>query len=484
MEVICERCKTLYEFDETLISPRGTKVRCTQCGHMFRVFSQQHTNTGASLTPEAWIWHLKWPDGKREDASALSVVQEMILTGRVTEDVLISRGPDAWKRIGDIAEFNTALLSARERKRADRLQDQAHPTHGDEHISVEPGPYAHLNRETSGDTDLEFVTDDETRVGKLPQMQLTAASRRESRRHGVKSTLQYENLPHDRTPRDSDTSDSERSAPRTLSGLSLGLASNLINTEAPNVTVRIGDDDLQPTAATSQRADAIEDDDLRPPMRKSPAVVKWLLLAAAFGLALLGLSYLRPLLKPFFGSTHPLKQATQRTATYDRRELPLRQPREQVQSQTSTAADKSSTAPTTQTQPIAPHPESADEANTQRSEPKRTNPPQRTSKQESYDDLLRQGKHRMSQKQLAAAEEAFRKALAARPGSLEPMVALGDIATFRKQPAQALAYFTAAQSVGEADHWKHNPQLKTHVLSELQKLQPAPSAEAKETKPE
>ena len=37
MDVQCERCKTEYEFDDALVSGRGTTVRCTNCGHQFKV---------------------------------------------------------------------------------------------------------------------------------------------------------------------------------------------------------------------------------------------------------------------------------------------------------------------------------------------------------------------------------------------------------------------------------------------------------------
>ena len=37
MDVTCERCGTEYEFDETLVSERGTTVKCTNCGHLFNL---------------------------------------------------------------------------------------------------------------------------------------------------------------------------------------------------------------------------------------------------------------------------------------------------------------------------------------------------------------------------------------------------------------------------------------------------------------
>jgi predicted Zn finger-like uncharacterized protein len=37
MDVRCERCGTEYEFDDALVSDRGTSVKCTECQHEFRV---------------------------------------------------------------------------------------------------------------------------------------------------------------------------------------------------------------------------------------------------------------------------------------------------------------------------------------------------------------------------------------------------------------------------------------------------------------
>ncbi|NOU26329.1 MAG: hypothetical protein HOO96_00355, partial [Polyangiaceae bacterium] len=37
MDVQCDRCKTEYDFDDALVSTRGTTVKCTQCGHQFKV---------------------------------------------------------------------------------------------------------------------------------------------------------------------------------------------------------------------------------------------------------------------------------------------------------------------------------------------------------------------------------------------------------------------------------------------------------------
>src|SRR5947209_6012560 len=37
MDVRCERCKTEYEFDDARITEAGVTVKCTSCGHVFKV---------------------------------------------------------------------------------------------------------------------------------------------------------------------------------------------------------------------------------------------------------------------------------------------------------------------------------------------------------------------------------------------------------------------------------------------------------------
>ncbi|MCL2823479.1 MAG: zinc-ribbon domain-containing protein [Polyangiaceae bacterium] len=37
MRVECECCRTEYDFDDGLVSGRGTVVKCTNCGHQFRI---------------------------------------------------------------------------------------------------------------------------------------------------------------------------------------------------------------------------------------------------------------------------------------------------------------------------------------------------------------------------------------------------------------------------------------------------------------
>src|SRR5215470_6925902 len=50
MDVRCEKCQTEYELDEARLKPGGVTVKCTNCGHMFRIRKRTITNVG---TPPA-----------------------------------------------------------------------------------------------------------------------------------------------------------------------------------------------------------------------------------------------------------------------------------------------------------------------------------------------------------------------------------------------------------------------------------------------
>ncbi len=107
MDVTCERCETEYEFDETLVSERGTAVKCTQCGHMFKVYPP----SGGTSSP----WHVQTRDGRKETIGTLRELQQRIARGELTEEDRISRGNEGWKRLGDIAELESFFRAARER---------------------------------------------------------------------------------------------------------------------------------------------------------------------------------------------------------------------------------------------------------------------------------------------------------------------------------------------------------------------------------
>ena len=64
MDVRCEKCQTEYELDESRLKPGGVTVKCTNCGHMFKIRKRTPTNVGLpAVTAEA-------PTRSRQDSGS------------------------------------------------------------------------------------------------------------------------------------------------------------------------------------------------------------------------------------------------------------------------------------------------------------------------------------------------------------------------------------------------------------------------------
>ena len=105
MDVTCERCGTEYEFDETLVSDRGTTVKCTNCGHLFKVFRPEAGGSAKS-------WHVEQADGTTRTLGTLKELQRLIADGVLSPHDRISRGNEPKKRLGEIAELATFFEAA------------------------------------------------------------------------------------------------------------------------------------------------------------------------------------------------------------------------------------------------------------------------------------------------------------------------------------------------------------------------------------
>lgn len=102
MDVTCSRCQSVYEFEDTLVSPKGVVVRCTHCGHLFKIFP-----AGASpALPEESGWMLRREDGTVFAIDKFTTLQKWIGQGKVTRRDELSRTGEAWKRLGDIVELS------------------------------------------------------------------------------------------------------------------------------------------------------------------------------------------------------------------------------------------------------------------------------------------------------------------------------------------------------------------------------------------
>ena len=110
MNVTCNRCGSEYEFEETLVSSGGTTVKCTSCGHLFKVF-----RAGAlpGAADEARPWLIRARNGTIEPLVSLGDLTRLLAEGVYTAEDEISRTGQVWKRLGDITELQSFFSAAR-----------------------------------------------------------------------------------------------------------------------------------------------------------------------------------------------------------------------------------------------------------------------------------------------------------------------------------------------------------------------------------
>lgn len=100
MNVRCERCATEYEFDDALISERGTSVQCTHCGHSFRVFRQS-----GQAKPD--LWRVTTSDGRVFEYRSVRELQRGIMEQQIQPFDRLSRAGDPPRELGSIAELDS-----------------------------------------------------------------------------------------------------------------------------------------------------------------------------------------------------------------------------------------------------------------------------------------------------------------------------------------------------------------------------------------
>lgn len=114
MDVRCDKCGTEYEFDENRVGPNGVTVKCTHCGHVFKVrraaasirSAIPRASTAIGTGPQGGKeWLVRKPDGQMIAFRELTTLQKWIVEGRVHRDDEISKNGETWKRLGNIMEL-------------------------------------------------------------------------------------------------------------------------------------------------------------------------------------------------------------------------------------------------------------------------------------------------------------------------------------------------------------------------------------------
>ncbi|MBN1606737.1 MAG: zinc-ribbon domain-containing protein, partial [Polyangiaceae bacterium] len=100
MDVRCGQCGTDYDFDDALLSSRGTMVRCTTCGHQFKVFPAHAVGGVADR------WLIEKTSGQQLVFTSLKDLQRAIGAGVVRRQDVLTHGGEV-RQVGSIAELDS-----------------------------------------------------------------------------------------------------------------------------------------------------------------------------------------------------------------------------------------------------------------------------------------------------------------------------------------------------------------------------------------
>jgi predicted Zn finger-like uncharacterized protein len=109
MDVRCDRCQTEYELDDSSVAERGASVQCTTCGHTFIV----SRNAGPTPTPTPGLatdasgpsWLLTTEEGKTHRFRDPTTLQKWIVERRVGRDDRVTPPAGGPRRLGDMDEL-------------------------------------------------------------------------------------------------------------------------------------------------------------------------------------------------------------------------------------------------------------------------------------------------------------------------------------------------------------------------------------------
>lgn len=110
MNVECEKCGTAYEIDDARISEAAITVKCTHCGHIFRVEADEGPFSDGLGTfdarPERPVrWRVRRRDGAELSFDDIGTLRQWIRDRKVSRDDEVSKTGESWKPIGQFIEL-------------------------------------------------------------------------------------------------------------------------------------------------------------------------------------------------------------------------------------------------------------------------------------------------------------------------------------------------------------------------------------------
>ncbi len=132
MDVKCEKCGTIYELEDDRIGDKGVTVKCTQCGHLFRVVRKTPTAARlpamgagapadkAQAQPKQWF--IRKRTGEIFRFRELTTLQQWIVQEKVTAEDEISRTGKTWEKLGAIEELKPFFMVVEQARVARQAQ--------------------------------------------------------------------------------------------------------------------------------------------------------------------------------------------------------------------------------------------------------------------------------------------------------------------------------------------------------------------------
>jgi len=137
MDVRCDQCGIIYEFDDSRVAQQAITVKCSSCGHVFKVFRQPEPSTppgdpaGHRPAPPAPAakadaraeeekrWMIRKPSGETFRFRELTTLQQWIVELKVSREDEISKSGKVWERLGAIKELEPFFALVDKARRAD-----------------------------------------------------------------------------------------------------------------------------------------------------------------------------------------------------------------------------------------------------------------------------------------------------------------------------------------------------------------------------
>jgi predicted Zn finger-like uncharacterized protein len=106
MDIRCERCEAPLVLDDEHVTEAGLLVRCSRCGHAFRVKKAVAVAGGRRDPERAASWNLRKRNGDVYPFKDLSVLQKWVIERKALRDDEVSSPGRPWTRLAELSELD------------------------------------------------------------------------------------------------------------------------------------------------------------------------------------------------------------------------------------------------------------------------------------------------------------------------------------------------------------------------------------------